>query len=522
MKPISLVILSFLLNTVLLGQEVVKVNAGEKFLIGKNISYFIDSTKNLTAPEALAQPFMAGKDEILNFGNIPHNVWMKFSVQSETESSLYLEIAAPLLSELEVYEMQNEAVKIFTGSFTLPFSQRQVASENWLINLNLVPSETKTFLIKGQSLYPFQIPISVAAKDRFLSESQLHYLFWGLYIGVMVFAFIYNMFIYFSLRERTYLYYLIYIAASSLFYLGLLGFDYQYLWPNVPVLNQYLPLVLVVTNVAITLFATRFLQITKVQKWQFYIGRFLLGAFIMIGVINLTGKYEIAIGLAQLFSLFIAIYFITIGFLSLKRGVPTAKYYLIGWTTFLVLVILFLLTLNNVVTSNFFTTHCLFIGHMTEVLLLSFALADRINWLKAENIRKQAEVISVQQKANAELEQKVQERTAALVANQKQLLASERMATVGVIATRMAHEIQNPLNFVNNFSDLSDELVAEFEGAQSAEEKAESMTMLKQNMKKINEHGKRASDIIKQLQIHIREGKAHDFFDDDLSKLKDN
>ena len=92
-------------------------------------------------------------------------------------------------------------------------------------------------------------------------------------------------------------------------------------------------------------------------------------------------------------SLVICIYYITIGILSFKRKIPTAKYFLIAWSTFLVLVMIFLLTINNVITSNFFTTHCIFIGHMTEVLLLSFALADRINWLKTENESKQQEII---------------------------------------------------------------------------------------------------------------------------------
>ena len=452
---------------------------------------------------------------------------MKFAVQSPSEKEVYLELVAPLLSNLEIYEKVDTGYKsLFVGGFTKPFKERKIALENWIVNLKIDSIKPTSFMIKGQSLFPFQVPISVSAKDKFLEESQLHNLFWGTYMGIMIFAFIYNIFLYFSLRERTYLYYVLYIALSSSFYLGLEGYNYQYLWPNMPILNQYIPVLICATNIIIVLFTLRFLQISKKEKIQYYFGIGFMLAFALIALINFLGRYEIAIGLAQLFSLFIALFLITCGFLSLKRGIPTAKYYLIAWLTFLALVIVFLLAINNVIVSNFFTTHCIFIGHVSEVLLLSFALADRINWLKKENELKQKEIIvylrekeEVQLKANAELEIKVIERTAELVENQQKLIESEKMATIGVLASRMAHEIQNPLNFVNNFSELTIELVDEVEAIIPKEkENMETVDLLKDNLQKINHYGKLASNIITVLNNHLRAGTASDFFLDSKNK----
>lgn len=93
------------------------------------------------------------------------------------------------------------------------------------------------------------------------------------------------------------------------------------------------------------------------------------------------------------------------------------------------------------------------------------------------------------------------------------LVQSEKMAAFGTAATRMSHEIQNPLNFVNNFSNISVDLVDEISDSKISEsEKQEIISMLKDNLKRINEHGIRASEIVKELQEHSRMGTAEEFF----------
>lgn len=107
------------------------------------------------------------------------------------------------------------------------------------------------------------------------------------------------------------------------------------------------------------------------------------------------------------------------------------------------------------------------------------------------------------------------------IANQKlkeaqdQLIKSEKMAAFGVMASRVSHEIQNPLNFVNNFSELSQELVDDVIKSVNQEEKKHSADMLIANLQKINEQGKKAADIVKQLQEHTLKGTAQEFFDSD-------
>lgn len=135
--------------------------------------------------------------------------------------------------------------------------------------------------------------------------------------------------------------------------------------------------------------------------------------------------------------------------------------------------------------------------------------------------KKTAEQINFFTHRNAELDRMVAERTAALTSQkeelektlaqlqttQQQLIQSEKLASLGELTAGIAHEIQNPLNFVNNFSEVSMELIDEMEEEMEKGDKEEAMAIakdLKENLGKIIHHGKRADGIVKGMLQHSR------------------
>jgi len=144
-----------------------------------------------------------------------------------------------------------------------------------------------------------------------------------------------------------------------------------------------------------------------------------------------------------------------------------------------------------------------------------FALTNRFLQQKlteVENLSEEKQHILAAQKEV--LEQQVTHRTAELKQSmedlksaQSQLIQSEKMASLGELTAGIAHEIQNPLNFVNNFSEVNRELIdeaAQSNDAGNPNEVKELLTTLKNNEEKINHHGKRADAIVKGMLQHSR------------------
>jgi two-component system, NtrC family, sensor kinase len=142
----------------------------------------------------------------------------------------------------------------------------------------------------------------------------------------------------------------------------------------------------------------------------------------------------------------------------------------------------------------------------------------QVEELSAQSLRQEQEKQELLARQNDELEKQVAVRTSELQASlaelkttQHQLIQSEKMASLGELTAGIAHEIQNPLNFVNNFSDVSIELAAEMEEAVQQDNKQEAVALaadIKENLQKISHHGNRADSIVKGMLQHSRAGSG--------------
>lgn len=170
---------------------------------------------------------------------------------------------------------------------------------------------------------------------------------------------------------------------------------------------------------------------------------------------------------------------------------------------------------------NYFDAACFF-ALLWMIAMLIIARKQR-NALEKERLKtEEAERVNkITEKLKAGLEVQVSERTAELTAQkeelehtlvelkatQAQLIQSEKMASLGELTAGIAHEIQNPLNFVNNFSEVNSELITEMKTALANGDVTEAVSIAKdidENEKKIIYHGKRADAIVKGMLQHSR------------------
>jgi signal transduction histidine kinase len=134
-----------------------------------------------------------------------------------------------------------------------------------------------------------------------------------------------------------------------------------------------------------------------------------------------------------------------------------------------------------------------------------------ILWRNNRNKQRAYSVLQRQKQETDFQKSKVERTLNDLRAAQTQLIQSEKMASLGELTAGIAHEIQNPLNFVNNFSDVNAELIDEAEQHIDQGNVSEARTILndvRENEQKINHHGKRADAIVKGMLQHSRTGSA--------------
>lgn len=160
-----------------------------------------------------------------------------------------------------------------------------------------------------------------------------------------------------------------------------------------------------------------------------------------------------------------------------------------------------------------------------ELTILEFKLdrTEKVKRTTAILLEETIEELELKRKAIEETNSALQRSLEELKATQAQLVQSEKMASLGELTAGIAHEIQNPLNFVNNFSEVSAELVDEMKeelAAGSVQLAVEIADDLKQNLEKITFHGKRADAIVKGMLEHSRAHKGEKTLTD-LNALAD-
>ena len=140
------------------------------------------------------------------------------------------------------------------------------------------------------------------------------------------------------------------------------------------------------------------------------------------------------------------------------------------------------------------------IAALLVILTIAFIL-----WRNNKHKAKAYALLQIQKQETEIQKSKVEKTLEELKVAQLQLIQSEKMASLGELTAGIAHEIQNPLNFVNNFSDVNADLIDEWETEMNKGNLDEARTIakdIKQNEKKINQHGKRADAIVKGMLLH--------------------
>jgi signal transduction histidine kinase len=493
--------------------------------IGKMISVFTDTSGKLSYDDvsspAFQNKFKQSEQSVPDFGTETAPVWCRFLIKNSYGERLVLSLENTELEWIDLYIPKKDSVIKKSLSAYNHFNNREISVNQNLFLLGIPKDSVQLFYLRVKTNTGLQFPIHVSTLEKKLSAVQLSNILYGIYIGFMILMILYNFFIYSSLRDSAYLFYVLYVVFMTLTNIIEEGLAFEYLWPNTPQLNHYVNIVACLTGCFAILFSAVFLHTRENAKrmHKFLFG--LLFCYIACVIIILSGNRFLGMLTTEFISLIAVVSLFLTGIVVYRNGFKPAKYYLIAWTTLLIGVIVFLLKDFNIVPYNQITVNGMRIGSGIEALLLSFALANKINTYREE--KEKAEALAFAQvkeneklvlEQNVILETKVTERTKELKHlleelsdTQTQLIQKEKLASLGELTAGIAHEIQNPLNFVNNFSEINKELIAEMNAEIDKENFNEVRSIaqnVSENQEKINHHGKRADAIVKGMLQHSR------------------
>jgi signal transduction histidine kinase len=382
--------------------------------LGHHFEILADPTGQLGLRDILekdvAQEFRPSHEAVPNFGLRRGAQWVKFTIHNPLQHDLtvLLENKFTLVDSLDLYYQSSAGEWLNKGAGDQrPFSDRDIDTRQSVFRLTLAPG-LHHFYARTFADGAHQLPLHIWTQDEFFAHNAREYGWIGILVGFHLVICLYNLFLFFSLRDRTYLYYVLYVACNLSYQSASLGLMQQAL-SMVSLAesfsNRFTIMNVDMVSISALLFSYHFLNI----KEKLPIFRRIYLAIGTLDALNLivTGFISVWFGTAICLvtaSLTTSTLLASGFFISRQRYIP-AMFYITGWGCYLLGVTGTILNLVGLLPTSNFSRWGQFTGGAIEIAILSLALGARINAKR----REQVQMIT---RLNQDLEGKVAERTA--------------------------------------------------------------------------------------------------------------
>jgi hypothetical protein len=348
--------------------------------------------------------------------------WFRIRIKhsSLAEKRFILEFFDQTIDHVTAYLPQKDgSYRLKEFGDTFDFEERELHHKNFELNIRNDNDQTQSYYFRFKSSQIADVIIVLRSVDWFISYALDEYFYFGIFYGmILVFSF-YNLIMFIAMRQRQYLYYVLYNLSVGFFEMSTDGIAYQYLWSSATHWNQIAyAFALYATSVFALLFTRELLFVKskapRLNQLILYIIAirtvlFLYG--LLVDRSLLTYKFIEFIPLAVAFYTGIYIY---------KNGYKPARFFVLGYSFLFAGFSLKLLIMLGLTWLNFgvATYYSLSICFVLEMVFLSFAIGDKVRILKHKKdkvqrqmMRQMAENVKLKDTLNQQLEVKVEERT---------------------------------------------------------------------------------------------------------------
>ncbi|HZY77967.1 MAG TPA: sensor histidine kinase, partial [Cyclobacteriaceae bacterium] len=380
--------------------------------------------------------------------------WFKFDViNRSSHTDWLLEVGSPLLDHVEFYSIDA------SGNWSLQYSgdlykisTREVIHRNMVFPFHMKTDERETFYLKVVSTSAIQVPLTVWSPDGLRDNVYVEQFKHGLFYGVMFIMIAYHLFLFFSIRDKTIIYYVITIIAGTNVIAYYHGYGFFFLNPEWPELNKVAgafasPFFIIASSAL----ARSFLDLKRMNFW---LDRVLMAiqwvavvfAMLIIGLEDYISYLPIRLlALVNFLTILVSTVY------CFKEYRP-ARFFLLAWGFVLVLGVFLLLRNLGAIGDSWLVDNGLYVSAVVQALLISFAFGDRINILRKENFEAKERELKREHEEKERLEREVLLRTEEIRQKNSQLEESNNIKNK--LFSIVSHDLRGPLISLKGILDM--------------------------------------------------------------------
>jgi signal transduction histidine kinase len=332
--------------------------------------------------------------------NAPHCVWLKIPIRTLLRYGDFdfIDINNPHINFLRCWIIRKDSiVKAFERSGdNMNFSTRPLPTASFIYHINGQDYKDCDFVIATDKRYTkLDLPVNFYTESHYLYESQSKNLLFGLFLGITLFLFVFNFYLFISIRQNMYLWYSIYILMIA-FYLGTsMGHLFMYFYPDYPFMNDIIrPAVFALSFIPQVNFFNNLMNLpVKMPRMYLFNKRLLLVfgiLFILAVATSASGNYKIQgywVHTNRVVYPLVLMVILVEGIYCLKKGIRYAGYSVVSLLIIFASSLIYVLQQNEILPRNNFTSSAVYWGLFFEGMVMAFALALRFKSYKDDSER---------------------------------------------------------------------------------------------------------------------------------------